>query len=108
MQVTENSFRMLEGPIRQHDHMLPVKMKGFAVFWIYDQRTIGAGLFLKSGMAVIPVGACLLHRVMIFVSFTGLDAVEIHAWYSIHAKWHQNTVPVDGSVLGVHKPVGDI
>ena len=46
-------------------------------------------------MAVIPVGAALLHLELIQVIATGGDTVKTHARHAVHIGRQQQAVPMD-------------
>ena len=106
--VAEDRLRIFEGPVGEHHRIVAVVVKRLAVLRIDDQRAVGAGLLLKAGMAVVPVGAGLFDPVAVMIGFSRLDAGEVHARHTVHGKRHQDTVPVDRGMLGVHQPVGHI
>ncbi len=50
-------------------------------------------------MAVVPVGAGLADLETVGEGLAGLDAVEIHHGNAVHARRHQDAVPMDGGLL---------
>ena len=108
LQLMVDGVRVLVAPVRQHHHVLAVIAEGFRLDRIDDDRPIGAGLLLKTGVAVIPVGAALRDIELIVVGFTRLDAVKTvaDARHAIHLARQDDAMPVDGTVLG--EVVGDV
>jgi hypothetical protein len=60
---------------------------------INDNRTISTGLFLKTGMAVIPVGAALIDIKFVTKSFSWFNAAEMVA-YAFQRKTGAGTLPL--------------
>ena len=75
---------------------------------INDNRTISTGLFLKTGMAVIPVGAALIDIKFVTKSFSWFNAAEMvaYAWHAIHCARQDHSMPVNRTIHG--HVVGDI
>ena len=65
-----------------------------------DQGAIVAGLFLKSGVAVVPVGAALAHREGVVEALPRFDAMKAYPRHPVHGGRQHDTVPVEGGVLG--------
>ena len=75
-------------------------------FRIDNDRAVDAGLLLKAGMAVIPVGAALHHRELVGEGLAGFDAIKRKPGYAVHLVRQQQAVPVNGA--GFRQQVGDL
>ena len=74
--------------------MLPVISNRVFASRIDDQRAIHAHRLLHVRMAVVPIGAVLLHREFVSEAFARRDAGIAHAWNSIHLEGKQHPMPV--------------
>ena len=99
LQAGQDPMRILEGPVPEHHHVVPVVLEGFLLGGIDDERAILAQLLLESRVAVVPVGPVLADRVAVLERFAGGDAVEGDHGNAVHTVRKQDSVPVDGGVL---------
>src|SRR5690606_11406701 len=76
LQLGEDTPRRLVRPVGEHHHVLAIEGHRFGLAWLDHQRTVDALLLLEARMAVVPVRARLLHRELIAVRLTGMDARE--------------------------------
>src|SRR5690606_37088669 len=84
LQLGENALRRLEAPVRQQYHVLSVIMHRVGILRIYDDRSVMAELFLKVGMAVVPVGAALADWEAVGEGFARGDARKTDAGHAVH------------------------
>ena len=103
LQMRQHVGRFLVGPVGEHQHIIALVLEGFRRNRINHQRAVQAGLLLEAGVAVIPVGAALLHLEAVFVQAIRRDAGEAEAGHAIHVARQQNSVPVDRG--GLIQPV---
>ena len=59
-------------------------------------RAVDATLLLEPRVRVIPVGSGLLQRELVDERRVGRDAREAHVGNTVHLRWEQQAVPVDG------------
>ncbi|MEA3221518.1 MAG: hypothetical protein OZX49_02640 [Immundisolibacter sp.] len=95
----EHRHRVLEGPVRQHHHVVAACGLGVAAGRVDHQRAVHAGLFLQPGMTVIPVRAGLAYRETRLEGLAGPYAGKGHARHAVQLERQQDAVPVDGGVL---------
>ena len=100
--------RVFVAPIRQQHDVIAVVLERLGFDRVDDDRAIGAGLLLPTGVAVVPVGAALHDGKLILERLPRLDALEAVAdmRHAIHCARQNQAVPVDRGVLG--HVVGDI
>ena len=106
-----NMLRIFIAPVREQNHFVTVRViTRFGVCgrfaWVNHDGAINSGLFLKAGMAVIPVGATLFHGKAIGKGFAGGDAIEGQSRHAVHLEGQQNAVPVYGA--GFRQQVGHL
>ena len=89
-------------PVRQHHYVVAVIAKRITFFRFDDDGAVEAGLFLKSGVTVIPVGATLSDLEPVGKGFSRSDAFEVvgDVRHPVHGAWQDNAVPMDGCALG--------
>src|SRR5262249_23710061 len=104
-QVADNSIRALVAPIRQENDVVAVEGLRVAAPWLDDDRPVDTGLFLESGVAVVPVGPVLPHREAIDESLARRDAGEAEARPPVHRRGRAHAVPVDRARLA--QAIGD-
>src|SRR6266700_3071750 len=59
---------------------------GVATFRFNNDRSIYSGLFLECGMAVVPVGAALMHREAVDEGLAGRDAGKAQSRHAVHRR----------------------
>ena len=99
-------LRVFVAPVRQQHYLLAVNRVGIRGLRVNDDGTIQAGLFLKAGVAVVPIGAVLYHRELVGERFPRFDAIERQAGNAIHLIGQQQAVPVNRA--GFRQQVGDL
>ena len=91
------------GPVAEQHHMIALIVEGFGFGGVDDQRAVQAGLFLETGMAVIPVRTRLAQVETVAIGFARADAVETHARHAVHVRRQQDAVPVDRGLAAVDR-----
>ena len=96
----------MQRPVVQHERVIAIDPVRLARFRMDDEHAHHADRQLHHliGMRVIHVGAVLLEREFVGVSFTGLDVRLVKAAYPIHAARQIQTMPVHGGRLA--QPIG--
>ena len=100
LQLGQHPRGVLVGPVGEHHHVVAFVAVGLGLPWLDDQRAVHAELLLEAGMAVVPVGAVLLHPEAVFVQAVRRDAGEAETRHAVHVGRQQDAVPVD---RGVHR-----
>ena len=98
-QSVEHPVRILEGPVGEHDHELPIELVGIGLGRIDDERPVVAQLLLEARVAVIPVRAGLPHGNAVLEDLRGPDAGEAESRNAVHLEGQDQAVPVDGGVV---------
>ena len=99
-QLGHDGVRMARGKFAQQQHIVALCRHRIGALGIDHDRPIMAGLFLQAGMAVPPIGAGLADRRQIIgEGFAGLDAGKADAGHAVILKRHQDSVPMDRTVL---------
>ena len=80
-------------------HVVAVGGDGILVAGLDHDRAVKAGLLLEAGMAVVPVGAVLLHGELVTVGPTRVNPREAEPRDAIHVGGQQDAVPVDRRVF---------
>ncbi len=108
LQFGEDAIGVLVRPIGQHHDVVTVVRERLRLDRVDDERAIHPALFLKPGVAVIPVRPALTHRESVGVRLARADAIETESWYAILVRWQEDAVPVNrrGLVEGVRHPRG--
>src|SRR6516164_8445697 len=104
-QIADDRVGTLVGPVRQHDNVIAIEALRVADFGFDDDRPINTRLFLKPRIAVIPVGAALMHRKAVDEGFAGRDAAEAEARHAVHGRGRAHAMPVDRARLS--QTIGD-
>ena len=99
LQLFHDMRRVFVGPVRQHHHIVAVVAEWLGFLRVYDQRPIDTNLFLKAGMAVVPVGAVLFDLELVHIHTTRLDTVEAQAGYAVHVHRQDDSVPMNRGVF---------
>ena len=99
-----HGMRVLVGPIGEHDHMVPVRLRA-ALERLDDDGAVNAALLLQVGVGVVPIGSALADGKFVVERFAGPDGREAEVRDAVHPGRDQDAVPVDGGIL-VH-PVMD-
>ncbi len=105
LELGKNPHRIFVGPVGQLHHVIAVGTDRLAASRLDDDGAVDAGLFLHAGMRVVPVGAGLPHLESIGEGFPRGDALVADPRYTVHLKWQEDAVPVDGAVN--REPVGN-
>jgi hypothetical protein len=98
-------MRVFARPVReQHDVISDGPGRG--VPGIDNESAVDADLLLHGGVGVVPIGAALADGELIRESCTRCDWGEADQRDAVHARGHQQAVPVYGSLL--RHPVADV
>ncbi len=103
LEFIEHAVRVHEHPVRKDDDILPVVAEGLRLDRIDNQGAEMAELLLKTGMAVIPVGAVLASLIAVGERLAGFDSRETDSRHAVHIHRQEQAVPMDRCVL-----VGDV
>ena len=71
LELREDALGAFVGPVGEHDDVLAVVRERLRLARLDDQRAVESALFLKPGVAVVPVGAGLSHAEPVDVGFAG-------------------------------------
>ncbi|MCY1281560.1 hypothetical protein D9M70_303700 [compost metagenome] len=99
LQLGDHPGRVLVGPVTQHHHVVALVLVGLRLLRVDHDGAVHAHLFLQAGMAVVPVGAVLLHLEAVLVHAVRGDAGEAEARHAVHVGRQDHAVPVDGGVF---------
>ncbi|MNQ93124.1 hypothetical protein D3C85_1085740 [compost metagenome] len=99
LQLGHDAGRVFVGPVAQHHHVVAVVLEGLRLLRFDHDGAVDAQLLLEAGMAVVPVGAVLLHLEAVLIHAIRGDAGEAEARHAIHVGRQDDAVPVDGGVL---------
>ncbi|MND93924.1 hypothetical protein D3C80_861260 [compost metagenome] len=99
LQLGQHPRRVLVGPVGEHHHVVALVLERLGLQRVDHQRAIEAALLLEAGVAVVPVGAALLHLELVLVHSVRRDAGEAEARHAVHVGRQQDAVPVDRGVL---------
>ena len=99
LQLLEDASRALVRPVREHDDVFAIERNRIGLARLDHERSVDALLLLEARVAVVPVGARLLHRELIAVRLARMDAREAEAGHAVHVGGQQDAVPVNRRVL---------
>ena len=88
--------RVLVCPVRELHHVILIGVMSFTCAGLDDQSAVHPRHFLKTGMAVVPVGAALAQLKTVGKGFAWGDAFEADTWHTVHLIRQQDAVPVNG------------
>ena len=78
--------------------MFGVVLDGVCPRWLDDERAKHPELFLEAGVAVVPVRPTLPNRKAVGEGLTRGDSSKANAWYAVHVRRENQTVPVHRGV----------
>ena len=104
-EIADDRMRVLIAPVGQKHNVIAIERLRVAGFRLDHERAIEPLLFLKSRMAVIPVGAALPDGKLIGEGLARRDAMEGQTRNAVHWIGQNDAVPMDRGRFG--KAVGD-
>src|SRR5690606_7541595 len=75
----EQRGRVQISPIGEQHYVVTVVGERLGFQWIDNDGAVQAGLFLKSGMTVIPVGTALAYVEAVVVGLVAVNSIETQA-----------------------------
>src|SRR5205085_5057282 len=99
LEVADNGLRTLIAPVGQQHDVIVIEALDVAGLRFDDDRAVNTGLFLKPGMAVIPVGAALMDGEAVQIGLPRRDTGKTQARYAIHRRGRADAVPMDRARL---------
>ena len=103
LQPGEQRGRIQVGPVAEQNHVVPVERERLGLERIDHERPVQPGLFLEGRVAVVPVGAALLHREAIVIGVPAVDAREAQAGHAVHVRRQQDPMPVDRGFVAMNR-----
>src|SRR3546814_20729158 len=69
LELADDISGVFVGPVGEHHHVVALVLEGLGLPGVDHQRAVDPGLFLETGMTVVPVSAVL----------PDLELIEVHA-----------------------------
>src|SRR3970282_1672701 len=93
LELRKDPHRILVRPFGKLHNVVAIRSNRLAARRVDDDRAVHPGLFLESGMGVIPIGAALSHREAVHERLAGRDTAIADPRHAIHLERQAQTVP---------------